>query len=453
MRELRGANAAAFTCTDPEILLEGRAGTGKSIGWLTKAHHVANSYPNSRQLILRAYRANLTESVIPTFEDKVLGPTHPLIARGLSRRNRHSYRYPNGSEIVLAGLDKPGKTFSTEWDRVYVNEGTEVPKESVELLSRSLRNFKTPYHQILIDCNPGSPAHWLNERATPASDKLRDIGDRRSYERLQKFNHGPQSGTMRRLIGCHQDNPFYFDIRQWEWTLAGKEYVARLGKMSGHNLQRMLRGRWVAADGVVYPEFDEVRHIVTDFPVPREWPIYVGIDPGYDHPCAILWIAIAWDGTYYVIDELYRGGLGVAKHAQDIHAKNANRTVRSYYGDPQYAFSSTMHAQDGESIADQFRRHGINLYPWPRTGTQEKSMVELVRTRLELGSLKIFRGCANTIREFQSWSYKRDAQGQILPGDDRYEDKDNHAMDVVKGLVAMNFKPSIEKIEAYGGDE
>lgn len=451
-RELRGANAAAFSCTDSEVLLEGRAGTGKSIGWLTKAHVTARMYPNSRQLILRAYRANLTESVIPTFEDKVLGPTHPMVT-GHSRKNRHSYRYPNGSEIVLAGLDMPGKTFSTEWDRVYINEATEITQDAFELLFRSLRNFKTPYHQIIADCNPGAPGHWLNQRATPAGDKLRDVQDRGSYERLQKFNHGKQREGMRRLIGCHQDNPFYFDLTKWDFTKQGKEFLANLAKMSGHNLQRMLKGRWVAADGVVYPEFDETRHIITPFKVPSDWPMYVGIDPGYDHPCAILWFAIGYDNTYYIIDELYRGGLAVKQHAEDIKKKNPGRTIRGYYGDPQMSFSSTMYANDGETISEQFSKHGISMFPWPRTGNNAQPMVEAVRERLNLDTLKVFRNCANTIREFQSWSFKRTSDGQVPKGDDAYEDKDNDAMDVVKGLVAMNFKFAHDKIEAHGSDE
>ena len=42
----------------------------------------------------------------------------------------------------------------------------------------------------------------------------------------------------------------------------------------------------------------------------------------------------------------------------------------------------------------------------------------------------------NTIAEFQAWSYKRTPKGELPPGEDKFVDAHNHAMDVVKGVVA-----------------
>jgi hypothetical protein len=115
--------------------------------------------------------------------------------------------------------------------------------------------------------------------------------------------------------------------------------------------------------------------------------------------------------------------------------------------DPQHAFSKT--AQAATPIATQFKEAtGIGMSPWPRS-TDKQAMVERVRERLihrdpesrELAPrIKVFRSCANTIAEFQSWRFKRTSKGAPPAGDDAYEDANNHACDVVCGMVALNLK-------------
>lgn len=66
--------------------------------------------------------------------------------------------------------------------------------------------------------------------------------------------------------------------------------------------------------------------------------------------------------------------------------------------------------------------------------------------------LQVFSTCPNTISEFQSWSYKRTAKGELPPGEDKFEDSNNHAMDVVKGIVAT--RPEYDdavSVSIYGG--
>jgi hypothetical protein len=256
---------------------------------------------------------------------------------------------------------------------------------------------------------------------------------------------------MRRLVSVHQDNPGFWDAARWDWTPAGLAAMAGLRSMTGHRRERMYRGLWVAAEGNVFPEFTESLHVINDFPVPHNWPHFVGWDPGFDHPTCVLWIAVASNGCYYVVDEIYEGGKSVAQHAAEIMRRNRAkaqagqpRTVKSYYGDPQHAFNAT--AQSPSTIADQFREAtgGVPMIPWRRssgTGVKE-SMVNALRQRLttEPPAIKVFRSCANTINEFQSWRYKRTAKGELPPGDDAFEDANNHALDVLCGLVSENLQ-------------
>jgi phage terminase large subunit len=90
------------------------------------------------------------------------------------------------------------------------------------------------------------------------------------------------------------------------------------------------------------------------------------------------------------------------------------------------------------------------MTPWPRTGGNEETMVERVRERLRQGKLKVFPNCTNTINEFQSWSYKRSAKGELMPGEDKFEDKNNDAMDCVKGVIATNPMHAQQRITVLG---
>jgi hypothetical protein len=122
--------------------------------------------------------------------------------------------------------------------------------------------------------------------------------------------------------------------------------------------------------------------------------------------------------------------------------KGTLKKYGAFYGDPQHMFSQT--AQSPKTIAQQLQECGFSFSPWPRTGGQEEALVEEVRRLLGtmdgagFPKLQVFRNCENTIREFQSWSYKRTAHGDLPPGADKFEDKDNHAMDVVKGVIATH---------------
>ena len=161
---LCGAARELFACQAPEVLVSGPAGTGKSLACLLKIHLLASEVAGLRAMLLRKTRESMTESVLVTFEERVLPPGHPVLATGGQRRMRQSYRYPNGSVVVVAGLDKPGKIMSTEFDAVYAQEAVELTEDAWEAVTTRLRNGKLPYQQLMADTNPDKPRHWLKQR-------------------------------------------------------------------------------------------------------------------------------------------------------------------------------------------------------------------------------------------------------------------------------------------------
>ena len=275
-----------------EVLLPGPAGTGKTRGVLEKVHLYLLKYPGTRALICRKTRASMTESVLVTFESKVVRAGCKLDNQ--SRRTRSGYDYDNGSVLVVGGLDNPDRIMSTEYDLIAVFEATETSEDDWEKLTTRLRNSRGPYHQIIADCNPAAPTHWLKRRA-----------DR---------------GAMEVHECRHRDNPTLWDMAAQQWTTAGRRYLATLESLTGHRRARLLDGRWAAAEGLVYPEFDATIHVVHEMPAGWEsWPKLRAIDFGYVHPFVCQWWALDGDGRMYLYREIYQSRRTVADHAAVIN--------------------------------------------------------------------------------------------------------------------------------------
>ena len=296
--DFHGENRKALAYTGPEMLLAGPAGTGKSYVLLAKCLRLLESHPGSRGLFCRGTRASLTQSGLVTFE-KVLGEKHPVLTtRPVTRRVRQSYEFPNGSEFVVAGLDDPGKTLSSEYDFVYIQEATEegVTLDTYETLLRSLRNGKTPYTQVMMDCNPTTPTHWL-------------------YRRQE------DGGPLKMFSSRHQDNPAFYDRQNGEWTAAGKAYLANLGRMTGARRDRFERGLWRSAEGLVYDGYDPAIHVhPAGWTAPKEWRRVWGIDWGFVQPlCVQVW-AIDGDKRLHLCRELYRTRTRVEAVAKECAA-------------------------------------------------------------------------------------------------------------------------------------
>lgn len=295
--EFFGANKELFACRDREVLVAGAAGTGKSLACVAKIFLACESKlrPAIRCLIVRKTRESLTESALVTLEQKVMPERHHAMRSGGQRRLRQCYRFPNGSEIVVGGLDKPSKIMSTEYDLIYVQEATELTENDWESLLTRLRNGRFFYHQILADCNPEAPTHWLKKRC--------------------------DAGKCLMLVSRHEDNPAWFNQRNLEWTEAGKRYIEKLDALSGPRLLRLRHGRWAQAEGVVYPDWNPQLSLITGFGEnnllypPPSWRRLWGVDFGYTNPFVCHFYALDHDDRLYLYKEIYHTGRLVQDHA------------------------------------------------------------------------------------------------------------------------------------------
>jgi len=287
----RGAAVSVLYSHDPEVIVSGPAGTGKSRACLEKLFLCVNKYPATRALIIRKTRESLSETALVTWETKVVPARHPCLI-GPQRRLRQHYAFSNGSEIIVGGLDKTSKVMSSEYDLIFVQEATELAESEWEALTTRLRNGKMPYQQLLADCNPGAPTHWLKQRANKGATKL--------------------------LESRHEDNPEIWDEATGKYTAKGADYIAKLDALTGPRKPRLRHGIWAQAEGVVYTGWDPREHLVDRFNVPHDWPRYWVIDFGYTTPFVWQEWAADHDGRLFLIREIYHTKGLVEDHAKRI---------------------------------------------------------------------------------------------------------------------------------------
>jgi PBSX family phage terminase large subunit len=291
---LRGAALQVMKARAPEVLIAGPAGTGKSFACLQKIHLMCLANPGMRALALRKTHVSLSATGLATLREHVLPEA---LAAGLvkwyggSGEKPPGYLYVNGSSISVGGLDNPTKIMSSEYDITYVQEATELNKDDWEKVTTRLRNGRVSFQQLLADCNPEGPDHWLKKRC--------------------------DEGQTVMLYALHSDNPKLFDDAG-QATERGAEYLDKLSKLTGVRRHRLYGGMWAAAEGVIYENWNPAIHLIDRKRLPFEWPRLWSIDFGYTNPFVWQMWAIDPDGRLILEKEIYRSQRIVADHAQQI---------------------------------------------------------------------------------------------------------------------------------------
>lgn len=339
---------AALACKDLRLLLWGPAGTGKTRTALEKIRAIAVKYPGARLLMLRSVRKWLTQAALVTWEKRVLVPGD-LMTDKIRPENRSEYRFPNGSVVAVSGLDDPQSVMSSEWDAIYLQEATEVAEEVAEVTVNRLRWGRVPYQQLIMDCNPTFPQHWIK--------RLIDA------DRLTHFFY------------THKDNPYLWDYDRQQWTKAGDHYVnVVLESMTGTRRARLRDGRWVQAEGVVYDQWSTELHVVAPFKIPQDWRRLMAIDFGFTHPLVIQWWAVDPDGQLVLYREIFRTEMLV----QDAAAWALR--LNQQHKDPRPEVVICDHDREDRAT---FERHAR----WATTAARKEILpgIEDVKARLKVG--------------------------------------------------------------------
>jgi phage terminase large subunit len=246
----------------------------------------------ARGLILRKTHASLTASTLVSFRHKI--PKEALGA-GLVRFYGGQRRSPQRSatrtdpQSLSVGLDRSTRVLSTEFDMVMIDEATGSNRGRRRHRHRRLRNGVLPVQQLVMCTNPGPPATTSNNAAT---------------------TDAPASCTA-----ATKTNPRMY--RNGDWTDYGRTYLARLDGLRGVRYKRMRHGLWVAAEDVIFDEWDESVHVVDPFTPPTSWPRFWSIDWGFNNPAVVQFWARDPDGT------VYRTGRSTRRNGPPISSRSA----------------------------------------------------------------------------------------------------------------------------------
>jgi phage terminase large subunit len=417
-----GAARELWRDKSPEVIIAGPFETGKTMAALHKLHTTLCKYPKAQGLILRKTYKSLINSAIVTFDKKVLPypPEHPLCpVQPFGGKKPEWYDYPNGSRLYLGGMDVADKFLSSEFDMIYVNQAEELALSEWELLTGRAtgRAGNMPYAQIMGDCNPSFPEHWIQTRQ-----------------------------GLKVLYSNHEDNPILFDPETGEITEQGKETMKRLDALTGIRYKRGRQGLWVQSEGVVFDNFDQQYNVTEEAEYNPNLPVRWGVDDGYVygegpgtasyHPRVILFGQQTPQGGINIFDEYVQCGelaevtlVNVCRPLQDADKHDATRYWQ--YNMPELAAV--------DSSATQLRARIGSCGIMHSGGTHKVSEgIKLVRGLIcdsqGVRQLKIHPRCVNLIRELQSYAYADNTRG-VVAGEPAPKKLDDHCCDALRYLA------------------
>lgn len=266
-----------------------------------------------------------------------------------------------------------------------------MPKSFVEQVIARTLTFEDA--KIWFNCNPAGQLHWFNQEWILPADK----------------------GELKRTDHIHflmSDNPIM--------TKSAIQEASRI--YSGVFYQRYILGLWVAAEGLVYDMFDNVRH--TGLPE-TEGEYYVSSDFGIQNATVfLLWQKVKNEDKWCLLKEYYYSGRDerrqktVAELVEGLINMLDGIVPRQIIIDPSAA-----------ALIVELRKKGFHT----REAVNDVvDGIADVSTMLQTDRLIINPNCKNTLNEFgvYCWDEKAADRGLDVP-----VKANDHAMDAVRYFV------------------
>jgi phage terminase large subunit-like protein len=189
-----------------------------------------------------------------------------------------------------------------------------------------------------------------------------------------------------------------------------------LSSYSPHERDMRRNGRPSIGSGLVFP-VSEDRIACDPFSIKSHWPRICGIDFGYDHPTAVVWIAWDRDEDIMYVYDCY----SASKAPPLVHA-NVIRT-RPYFIPVAWPHDGNRRDSMGNpGLAEQYRNMGVNMLPFhfenpPALGEKkggnsiEVGIMDILQ-RMEDDKFKVFNTLGLWFSEFRMYHRK---DGKIVP--------------------------------------
>lgn len=211
-------------------------------------------------------------------------------------------------------------------------------------------------------------------------------------------------------------------------------------------------GQFMAASGLVYPEFNEKVHVVDplNYSELGSYLMVAAMDHGLRNPTCWLWAILDHEGRITVFHEHYAAELTIKQHADAIkefeRQYGYNFDGRNYrIGDPAIGQRSQV---TGGTVQSEYAEHEIFI----GTGNNDVNYgLNRVRSYFQASGLFITNNCTNTIKELRNYRWDTWAtrkQNEEKEAKDRPKKTKDHACDTLRYLVAS--RPEEEFVQAAG---
>jgi len=383
--------------TERHTVYSGAVGAGKSRSLCMDAVIHTAGKPEARYGLFRKTLTGLKKSTLKTLlEGDGFAP--PVLPRGSYRHNKteREIHVHGGGVIMYNGVETPESVRSMNLSRAGVDEVTELRFEDYAAVDDRVRLDIGEPLCIKSATNPGLPSHWLARMMGIAPDKTEPDPDCRIIMTKTADNtHLPESYL--RSFERHKGTLYY---------------------------DRMFLGKWVGAEGVVFPEFQRDTHAI-ERSRDEAHEVYYAIDPGYTDPFVILEVWSDGDKRHHIAREWYETGKTHADALKQLHGMmkaNPEATVVVDSAEP--------------AFVEAARKAGVRAKPAEKGPDSITSGIGLVTQRLRdpgdgRPRVTVDPRCVNTIREFESYEWQEGRNGLK----DKPVDANNHTMDAYRYLV------------------
>ena len=358
----------------------GGAGSGKSY-FITQKIIIRCCREPIKVLVCRRYGSTLRNSCFSLFKEILT--KWKLTPYLKIRETDFNIKFPNGSEIIMVGLDEETKLLSlNNISTVWIEEAYEVPKPIVEQLNLRLRG-KADNQQIIMSYNPISKNSWLYD-----------------------FCEVNPPESFRYLKTTFRDNPFL-----------NEEYVKTLEALYTRNPAKarvFCDGEYgVDSEGLVITNWRQEAFDAMEL-ASQGLEHRAGMDLGWIDKSAII------DSLYdrknkiiYVFNEFYKSGCQLSELASAITDMNLKKTK--------------LYIDAAEPRAIQFfKQEGINAYPCKKGKDSVKAGLMFLQDNLII----VHPNCKNFINELENFSYIKSKQTGEWTEDTTHEW--SHAIDACR---------------------
>lgn len=440
----RGSQLAFHENIDTfELLYGGAAGGGKSDSLIVEALRYVDT-PGYRGILFRRTFPELEKSLVPRIYEFLSGVAKPS-------NKGTEWKFQNGSVLYLSHLqheEDKEKHKSAEYDFAGFDELTSFTESQyVYLFSRVRGKNDKIIRRVRAATNPTGPGHgWVKERFinhNPDEVKLYAYfeyefakGWRVDQNVFSNFAELPDDYTRGEPEFSKEKYLEYREVKSgltrafipallWgnaKLLQSDPTYVNRLRALPHKQQQALLYGHWDVFEGQFFSEWDPEIHVEDPPIVPDSWRKFVAIDYGYHAPFCALWGAVDNDGILHIYRELYAVRLNAMEQASQIRLLSQQEEIDWFAADP----SMFNNQGSGESIAQMYDRHGVNLLA---SNNSRPAGWAIMHDYLMSGKIKVSRACANLIRTLPSLNFN------AKKPDDLDTQQEDHAADALRYML------------------